>query len=140
MSFTNLEASSTIGLDALKQAFEAHDGKKWRSREPFIIHPVEIACILGEFELDWESVAAGFLHDDVEESNIVSFERIQEEFGRVICRIIEGETKVSKLGKLQCKNLKNSVKDVKANDLRQMFLAMTEEVVFLGYSVVYMHD
>lgn len=114
--------------DALKLAFEAHDGQKRRSGEPFIIHPVEVARILGELELDWESIAAGLLHDTVEDSNVVTFERIEEEFGPVVRRIVEGETKVSKLGKLQCTNLKNSVQDVKANDLRQMFLAMTEEV------------
>ncbi|XP_057846427.1 putative GTP diphosphokinase RSH1, chloroplastic isoform X3 [Cryptomeria japonica] len=114
--------------DALKLAFEAHAGQKRRSGEPFIIHPVEVARILGELELDWESIAAGLLHDTVEDSNVVSFERIEDEFGPVVRRIVEGETKVSKLGKLQCTNLINSAQDVKANDLRQMFLAMTEEV------------
>ncbi|KAH9730571.1 putative GTP diphosphokinase RSH1 [Citrus sinensis] len=99
-------------------AFEAHDGQKRRSGEPFIIHPVEVARILGELELDWESIAAGLLHDTVEDTNVVTFERIEEEFGAT----------VSKLGKLKCKNENHSVQDVKADDLRQMFLAMTEEV------------
>ncbi|KAJ9171782.1 hypothetical protein P3X46_015098 [Hevea brasiliensis] len=114
--------------NALKLAFEAHDGQKRRSGEPFIIHPVEVARILGELELDWESIAAGLLHDTVEDTNVVTFERIEEEFGPTVRRIVEGETKVSKLGKLKCKNESDSVKDVKADDLRQMFLAMTEEV------------
>ncbi|XP_015891988.3 putative GTP diphosphokinase RSH1, chloroplastic [Ziziphus jujuba] len=114
--------------NALKLAFEAHDGQKRRSGEPFIIHPVEVARILGELELDWESIAAGLLHDTVEDTNIVTFERIEEEFGAIVRRIVEGETKVSKLGKLKCKNENDSAQDVKADDLRQMFLAMTEEV------------
>ncbi|XP_072997786.1 putative GTP diphosphokinase RSH1, chloroplastic isoform X3 [Typha latifolia] len=114
--------------DALKLAFEAHDGQKRRSGEPFIIHPVEVARILGELELDWESVAAGLLHDTVEDTDEVTFERIEKEFGATVRHIVEGETKVSKLGKLQCKNVDNSGQDVKADDLRQMFLAMTEEV------------
>ncbi|XP_010938372.1 putative GTP diphosphokinase RSH1, chloroplastic isoform X1 [Elaeis guineensis] len=114
--------------DALKLAFVAHSGQKRRSGEPFIIHPVEVAQILGELELDWESVAAGLLHDTVEDTNIVTFERIEKEFGATVRRIVEGETKVSKLGKLQCKNTNSSARDVKADDLRQMFLAMTEEV------------
>ncbi|CAN6468706.1 unnamed protein product [Victoria cruziana] len=114
--------------NALKLAFEAHDGQKRRSGEPFIIHPVEVARILGELELDWESVAAGLLHDTVEDTNIVTFERIEEEFGATVRHIVEGETKVSKLGKLQYNNAKTSAQDVKADDLRQMFLAMTEEV------------
>ncbi|XP_039035864.1 putative GTP diphosphokinase RSH1, chloroplastic [Hibiscus syriacus] len=114
--------------NALKLAFEAHDGQKRRSGEPFIIHPVEVARIIGELELDWESIAAGLLHDTVEDTNVVTFQRIEEEFGLTVRRIVEGETKVSKLGKLKYKNENNSVQDVKADDLRQMFLAMTEEV------------
>ncbi|KAF9621536.1 hypothetical protein IFM89_022763 [Coptis chinensis] len=113
---------------ALKLAFEAHDGQRRRSGEPFIIHPVEVARILGELELGWESIAAGLLHDTVEDTENVTFERIEKEFGATVCRIVEGETKVSKLGKLQCGDENNSVQDVKADDLRQMFLAMTEEV------------
>lgn len=114
--------------NALKLAFVAHDGQKRRSGEPFIIHPVEVARILGELELDWESIAAGLLHDTVEDTNYVTFEKIEEEFGVTVRRIVEGETKVSKLGKLKCKNQNDSAQDVKADDLRQMFLAMTEEV------------
>ncbi|TVU47122.1 hypothetical protein EJB05_06705 [Eragrostis curvula] len=114
--------------DALKLAYEAHNGQKRRSGEPFIIHPVEVARILGEHELDWESIAAGLLHDTVEDTDVVTFERIENEFGATVCRIVEGETKVSKLGKLQCKSEGSSKQDLKAEDLRQMFLAMTEEV------------
>ncbi|GMJ01328.1 RELA/SPOT homolog 1, RELA-SPOT HOMOLOG 1, RELA/SPOT HOMOLOG 1 [Hibiscus trionum] len=114
--------------NALKLAFEAHDGQKRRSGEPFIIHPVEVARILGELELDWESIAAGLLHDTVEDTNVVTFQKIEEEFGLTVRRIVEGETKVSKLGKLKYENENNSVQDVKADDLQQMFLAMTEEV------------
>ncbi|CAB4291861.1 unnamed protein product [Prunus armeniaca] len=114
--------------NALKLAFEAHDGQKRRSGEPFIIHPVEVARILGELELDWESIASGLLHDTVEDTNVVTFERIEEEFGATVRHIVEGETKVSKLGKLKCKSEQDSVQDVKADDLRQMLLAMTEEV------------
>ncbi|KAG9459430.1 hypothetical protein H6P81_003938 [Aristolochia fimbriata] len=118
----------TLVNKALKVAFEAHDGQKRRSGEPFIIHPVEVAQILGELELDWESIAAGLLHDTVEDTNVVTFERIEKEFGSSVRHIVEGETKVSKLGKLQCKDATDSGQDVKADDLRQMFLAMTEEV------------
>ncbi|XP_076894078.1 putative GTP diphosphokinase RSH1, chloroplastic isoform X1 [Bidens hawaiensis] len=122
LTFSELE----LVHNALKLAFEAHDGQKRRSGEPFIIHPVEVARILGELELDWESIAAGLLHDTVEDTNVVTFERIEKEFGVTVRHIVEGETKVSKLGKLKCNN--EPVQDVKAHDLRQMFLAMTEEV------------
>ncbi|CAI9785598.1 unnamed protein product [Fraxinus pennsylvanica] len=114
--------------NALNLAFDAHDGQKRRSGEPFIIHPVAVAQILGELELDWESIAAGLLHDTVEDTNVVTFERIEKNFGATVRHIVEGETKVSKLGKLKSKDENNSVQDVKADDLRQMFLAMTEEV------------
>ncbi|KAG0501084.1 hypothetical protein HPP92_001156 [Vanilla planifolia] len=114
--------------DALKLAFEAHNGQKRRSGDPFIIHPVEVARILGELELDWESVAAGLLHDTVEDTNLVTFERIENEFGFVVRRIVEGETKLSKLRKLQCNVADVSVRDVQSDDLRRMFLAMAEEV------------
>nr|GMD99650.1 putative GTP diphosphokinase RSH1, chloroplastic [Ipomoea batatas] len=60
------ERESKIGL-----AFEAHDGQKCCSGEPFTIHPVAVAQILGELELDWESIAAGLLHDTVEDTNVV---------------------------------------------------------------------
>lgn len=113
---------------ALNLAFEAHDGQKRRSGEPFIIHPVAVAQILGELELDWESIAAGLLHDTVEDTNLVTFERIEEDFGTTVRRIVEGETKVSKIGKFKSKDESHSIQDVKADDLHQMFLAMTEEV------------
>ncbi|KAJ4910239.1 hypothetical protein Rs2_04860 [Raphanus sativus] len=112
----------------LKLAFEAHHGQKRRSGEPFIIHPVAVARILGELELDWESIVAGLLHDTVEDTNFITFEKIEEEFGATVRHIVEGETKVSKLGKLKCKTESESIQDVKADDLRQMFLAMTDEV------------
>ncbi|GJP68392.1 hypothetical protein CLOP_g25110 [Closterium sp. NIES-67] len=109
---------------ALRLAFRAHDGQKRKSGEPYIIHPVEVARILGQLEMDWETVVAGLLHDTVEDTDEVSFEQIEAAYGPAVRRIVEGETKVSKLGKVK----DGSKADVKADDLRQMFLAMTEEV------------
>ncbi|CAI5507416.1 unnamed protein product [Closterium sp. Naga37s-1] len=105
-------------------AYRAHDGQKRKSGEPYIIHPVEVARILGQLEMDWETVVAGLLHDTVEDTDVVSFELIEASYGPAVRRIVEGETKVSKLGKVK----DGSKADVKADDLRQMFLAMTEEV------------
>lgn len=68
------------------------------------------------------------MHDTVEDTNLVTFERIEKDFGSTVRHIVEGETKVSKLGKLKYKDENSCVQDVKAEDLRQMFLAMTEEV------------
>eukprot|EP00899_Mesostigma_viride_P018926 jgi/Mesvir1/27034/Mv20734-RA.2 len=114
--------------DALKLAFEAHSTQKRKSGEPYIIHPVAVAEILGELEMDFETVIAGLLHDTVEDTAVVTFERIEEQFGPVVRRIVEGETKVSKLGKMQRVDASRPARDVKADDLQQMFLAMTNEV------------
>ncbi|KAJ7524161.1 hypothetical protein O6H91_18G080300 [Diphasiastrum complanatum] len=121
-------AQLNIVQNALKLACEAHDGQKRKSGEPYITHPVEVARILGQIEMDWETIAAGLLHDTVEDTTLVTFEKIEELFGPVVRRIVEGETKVSKLGKLNCSQSEAVGRDVKADDLRQMFLAMTEEV------------
>eukprot|EP00850_Spirogloea_muscicola_P018046 SM000161S02428 [mRNA] locus=s161:136860:144224:- [translate_table: standard] len=113
---------------ALELAFKAHQGQKRKSGEPYIIHPVEVARILGGLEMDWETIAAGLLHDTVEDTELVTFEQIEELYGQSVRRIVEGETKVSKLGKMSCQMSEALGQDVKADDLRQMFLAMTEEV------------
>ncbi|RWW66305.1 hypothetical protein BHE74_00026340, partial [Ensete ventricosum] len=91
-----LKGSSHVNIliSSVQVAFEAHDGQKRRSGEPFIIHPVEVARILGELELDWESIAAGLLHDTVEDTKLVTFDRIEKEFGATVRHIVEGETKV----------------------------------------------
>ncbi|KAH9575155.1 hypothetical protein CY35_01G097300 [Sphagnum magellanicum] len=121
-------AQLSMVKDALKLAFEAHNGQKRKSGEPYIIHPVEVARILGEYEMDWETIVAGLLHDTVEDTEHVTFEKIEDQFGPAVRRIVEGETKVSKLGKMKCQDADLVARDVKADDLRQMFLAMTEEV------------
>eukprot|EP00850_Spirogloea_muscicola_P024179 SM000466S16656 [mRNA] locus=s466:7713:14865:+ [translate_table: standard] len=128
-SITYLDASRLRTVrHALELAFKAHQGQKRKSGEPYIIHPVEVARILGGLEMDWESIAAGLLHDTVEDTELVTFEQIEELYGQSVRRIVEGETKVSKLGKMSCQMSEALGQDVKADDLRQMFLAMTEEV------------
>ena len=138
-------------------AFKAHDGQKRKSGEPFITHPVAVAQILAQQKMDHETVIAGLLHDTVEDTDLVTFESIQERFGPAVRRIVEGETKVSKVSSSVSKktNLmtesgvlneggvtkndenKNSAstpvaaaasQNVQADDLQQMFLAMTQEV------------
>ena len=69
--------------------------------------------------------SAGLLHDTVEDTNDVSFEEIGNWFGSAVRRIVEGETRFSKIGKISGMT---PGADVKAEDLRQLFLAMTEEV------------
>lgn len=108
--------------EALEFAYRAHEGQKRRSGEPYITHPVEVARILAQLRMDVETIQAGLLHDTVEDTD-VTFEEIERVFGAVVRRIVEGETKVSKLPKLA-----ERLEDEQAENLRQMFIAMTEDV------------
>lgn len=111
--------------EALNVAFLAHLKQSRKSGEPFIIHPVEVCGILAEMEMDTDTLIAGLLHDTVEDTESVTFSQIQDQFGVVVRKIVEGETKVSKLGKV---NRQGDRAEVKADDLKQMFLAMTGEI------------
>ena len=115
---------------ALQVAFHAHDGQLRKSGEPFITHPVAVACILGDMGMDQDTVIAGLLHDTVEDTKHVTFEFIEQRFGPAVRRIVEGETKVSKVSSNVSKHGREGfpASDVKADDLQQMFIAMTEEV------------
>ena len=118
--------------DALEVALNAHDGQARKSGEPYITHPVAVAAILAEMELDHESLVAGLLHDTVEDTDAVTFESLEKRYGTAVRRIVEGETKVSKVSSSLSKESQQingtSAEDVKSEDLAQMFLAMTEEV------------
>jgi|TARA_B110000967_G_scaffold208373_1_gene260336 (p)ppGpp synthase/HD superfamily hydrolase len=129
---------------ATKIAFIAHDGQRRKSGEPFIMHPVAVAQILAQQKMDHETVVAGLLHDTVEDTDHVTFESIQERFGPAVRRIVEGETKVSKVSSSVSKkkdagavggsvdgsadDTPPTTQNVQADDLREMFLAMTQEV------------
>lgn len=117
--------------EAVYVAFKSHDGQKRKSGEPFITHPVEVTRILAELKMDHESLIAGLLHDTVEDTDAVSFEDIGIWFGPAVRRIVEGETKFSKIGKIGARPESPAASggvDVKALDLQQLFLSMTEEV------------
>jgi GTP pyrophosphokinase len=104
-------------------AEEAHRGQLRRSGEPYITHPVAVAEILASLRMDADTLAAGLLHDTMEDCG-VSGEELERRFGPTVRRLVEGETKVSKLYKLA--NLEGEEK--RAEDLRQMFIAMAEDV------------
>ncbi|KAL3924456.1 MAG: hypothetical protein SGILL_001037 [Bacillariaceae sp.] len=108
--------------DALRVAYRAHRGQARKSGEPFIIHPVEVSLLLAGLKMDEDTVMAGLLHDTVEDTDL-TFELIQEMFGEPVRAIVEGETKVSKLPKLAFSDFA----DEQAENLRQMFVAMTDD-------------
>ncbi|MBI5812485.1 MAG: bifunctional (p)ppGpp synthetase/guanosine-3',5'-bis(diphosphate) 3'-pyrophosphohydrolase, partial [Meiothermus silvanus] len=104
---------------ALEFAFAAHQGQLRMSGEPYIVHPVAVAEILAELGLDAETLMAGLLHDTVEDTEVKP-EDIEERFGTAVRRIVEGETKVSKLYKLahQVAEERPSLEEQRAEDLR----------------------
>lgn len=81
---------------AVQVAYHAHQGQRRKSGEPFIVHPVEVMGILAELRMDAETLVAGLLHDTVEDTRL-AFEDIELYFGSTVRRIVEGETKLSKI-------------------------------------------
>ena len=110
----------------LQIAYGAHKGQKRKSGEPYIIHPVAVAQILGELKMDADSVVAGLLHDVVEDTDKVSFADIESIFGEGVRHIVEGETKVTKLREKS--GAFGGKDDKKHVDMQQLFIAMTKEI------------
>mmetsp|Transcript_60339 Transcript_60339/g.67463 ORF Transcript_60339/g.67463 Transcript_60339/m.67463 type:complete len:1068 (-) Transcript_60339:871-4074(-) len=108
--------------DGLRVAYRAHRGQVRKSGEPFIIHPVEVSLLLAGLKMDEATVMAGLLHDTVEDTDL-TFELIEGMFGGAVRGIVEGETKVSKLPKIAL----SEYADEQAENLRQMFVAMTDD-------------
>ena len=102
-------------------ADEAHKGQVRKSGEAYIIHPLCVAIILAELELDKETIVAGLLHDVVEDT-VMTVEEITEEFGAEVALLVDG---VTKLGQLAYDADKV---EVQAENLRKMFLAMAKDI------------
>ncbi len=98
----------------------AHQEQRRFSGEPFIFHPVAVARILADLELDLETLVAGLLHDVVEDTR-VTLPQIEEEFGAEVASLVDG---VTKLGRLEYK----SKEERQAENLRKMFLAMAKDI------------
>lgn len=110
--------------DRVARAFDvaerAHRGDVRRSGEPYITHPVAVAQLLAEMRLDGDAIVAGLLHDTVEDTTL-TFDEVEAGFGAAVRRIVEGETKISKLAV-------RAYEDEQAENLRQMLLAMVGDV------------
>lgn len=120
-------ASRELVRKAFEFAQEAHRGQLRKSGEPYITHPVAVTGILAELLLDPHTLMAGMLHDTVEDCGVLP-EVLEEKFGVQVRKIVEGETKVSKLYKLAHISADQPAEERHAEDLRQMFIAMAEDV------------
>ena len=106
---------------AFNLAKEAHNGQCRKSGEPYIIHPLWVAIILADLEMDKETIVAGMLHDVVEDTAVTD-EQIRQEFGDEVALLVDG---VTKLGQLSYSSDKL---EVQAENLRKMFLAMAKDI------------
>ena len=102
-------------------AREAHKGQVRKSGEEYIIHPLCVAIILADLELDKETIVAGILHDVVEDT-VMNIDEISEEFSEEVALLVDG---VTKLGQLSYDADKV---EVQAENLRKMFLAMAKDI------------
>ncbi len=99
---------------------EHHGAQKRASGEPYVLHPLEVAQVLAEMKLDSTAIAAGLLHDAVEDTPVTT-EDISERFGEQVAHIVEGVTKIDKI---QFANRE----DRQAENVRKMLLAMVSDV------------
>jgi guanosine-3',5'-bis(diphosphate) 3'-pyrophosphohydrolase len=111
-------------LDVIRKAWEFclehHKGQKRASGEPYVLHPLEVALVLAEMKLDSTAIAAGLLHDAVEDTPVTT-EDITTKFGEQVAHIVEGVTKIDKI---QFANRE----DRQAENVRKMLLAMVSDV------------
>ena len=111
-------------LDIIKKAYEYaqahHTGQTRASGEPYLVHPLEVAQVLAEMKLDASAIAAGLLHDSVEDTS-VTIEDIEREFGAQVAHIVEGVTKISKIDFA-------SKEERQAENVRKMILAMVDDI------------
>src|SRR5690606_28213744 len=106
--------------NAYEAAKAAHEGQFRSSGEPYILHPIQVAGILAELQMDPSTVAAGFLHDVVEDTD-VSREDIIRVFGEEVALLVDGVTKLEKL------KFKSNEEKQAEND-RTMLIAMARDI------------
>ena len=99
---------------------EQHEGQKRASGEPYVVHPLGVALVLAELKMDSTAIAAGLLHDAVEDTDVTT-EEVEKRFGEQVAHIVEG---VTKLDKIKFANRE----DHQAENIRKMLLAMVTDV------------
>ncbi len=112
---------------AYKTAYEAHTGQVRKSGEPYIIHPLCVGIILADLEMDMETIAAGLLHDVIEDT-IFTYEQIMNSFGSDVALLVDGVTKLQNLQFTTGEGGKPDRLEMQAENLRKMFLAMAKDI------------
>lgn len=113
---------------AYKIAYEAHKNQVRKSGEPYIIHPLCVAIILADLELDKETIVAGLLHDVVEDT-IMTEEEIKNTFGPDVALLVDGVTKLMHFSMHEGQEgVVNEKLEIQAENLRKMFLAMAKDI------------
>ena len=113
---------------AYKVACIAHREQKRKSGEPYIIHPLHVAIILADLEMDKETIVAGLLHDVVEDT-IMTEEEITEEFGAEVAQLVDGVTKLESIPLSSGSGSESDARlEMQAENLRKMFLAMAKDI------------
>ena len=106
---------------AYRVAAEAHKDQKRKSGEPYIIHPLCVAIILADLEMDKETIVAAILHDVVEDT-VMTLDELTKEFGSEVALLVDGVTKLTQLSWSADKV------EIQAENLRKMFLAMAKDI------------
>jgi GTP pyrophosphokinase len=112
---------------AASWAIESHKGQLRASGDPYHDHVLAVAEILNDLKLDYETIAAAMLHDVVEDTD-VTLEQVKAEFGPAIARLVDGVTRMERIGEFQEKTHAGSREHVQAESLRKLLLAMAEDV------------
>ncbi|HUN89227.1 MAG TPA: bifunctional (p)ppGpp synthetase/guanosine-3',5'-bis(diphosphate) 3'-pyrophosphohydrolase [Terriglobales bacterium] len=105
---------------AYEYALQHHAGQQRASGEPYFVHPVGVAQILADMKMDPHAIAAGLLHDLVEDTSVTIVD-VRKEFGEQVAHLVEGVTKISKI------NFSNK-EERQAENLRKMMLAMVDDI------------
>ena len=120
-------SSHDMLVKACQVAEEAHSGQARASGEPYISHPLAVASLLAELDLDAEAITAAILHDVVEDSD-TSLDAIREQFGPMVAALVDGVTKMDVIDDLHPDTAESQHNNKQVEALRKLLLAMVDDV------------